>query len=94
MRTPDIERLLQPASKILQRDGDFWKHQAGGLAIFLGTKFSRVYRLPVEFEPLVQVSSRFFIRPLLPLLSGSGRSKTVHFPNCAEMRMGYAKDRR
>lgn len=72
LRYPDVERLLQPAVKLWLHNGDFWKHQAGGLAIYLGTDFNRVFRLPLEVEPLVMVSSRFYIRPLLPLLTGYG----------------------
>jgi hypothetical protein len=73
LRTPDVQAMLQPATKLLQFDGDFWKHQRGGLAIFLAPGFSRVYRLPLDCEPMVMVSSRFYVRPLLPLLTGHGR---------------------
>ena len=73
LRHPDVERLLQPAVQLWLQNGDFWKHQAGGLAIYLGTDFNRVIRLPLEVEPLVMVSGRFYIRPLLPLLTGHGR---------------------
>jgi hypothetical protein len=73
LRPPDIERLLEPATQLLEQDGDFWTHQTGGLALFLATEFSRVYCLPLVVEPLVMVSGRFYLRPLLPLLAGDGR---------------------
>lgn len=73
LRCPDVEQLLQPANHLWQGNGDFWKYQQGGLAIFLGTDFSRIYQLPLAVEPLVVVSGRFYIRPLLPLLVEDGR---------------------
>jgi hypothetical protein len=72
LRTPDVQAILQPATKLLQFDGDFWKHQRGGLAIFLAPGFSRIYRLPLDCEPVAMVGSRFYIRPLLPLLTEHG----------------------
>jgi hypothetical protein len=73
LRHLEVEQLLQPAVQLLQHDGDFWKHQAGSLAIYLGTDFDRLFRLPLKVEPLVMVNGRFYIRPLLPLLTGQGR---------------------
>jgi hypothetical protein len=38
------------------------------LAIFLTNDFYRAYRLPVEFEELVNTGNGFYIKPLLPCL--------------------------
>lgn len=67
-----IEELLEPA-RLLLPDDDFWKHQSDGLAVFLAGKGMRNYRLPRRFDELVLVQDRFYVKPLLPLLSGDGR---------------------
>lgn len=51
----------------------FWQHQSDGLAIFLSPEIGRYYRLPLNFEERVFVGDRFYLKPLLPLLSGDGR---------------------
>ncbi len=79
LRHPDVERLLQPAHQILAQNEEFWREPATGLALFLGTDFSRIYRLPREVEPLVMVNGRFYIRPLLPLLVEYGRFYLLTF---------------
>lgn len=79
MRQPDIEKILRPASNILQRSSEFWKHQESSLAIFMGTDFKREYQLPLVLKPQVRVSSRFYIRPLLPLLTEGGRFYLLAF---------------
>lgn len=73
LRHPDIERLLAPASDLLTQNGDFWKHQNQGLAIYLGVDFSQVLQLPATIEPMVLVGRDFYLRPLLPLLQPEAR---------------------
>lgn len=68
----DVKKMLEPASIFLQ-DSDFWQHQSDGLAIFLSSKGTRRYRLPLNFEELVTVMDRFHIKPLLPLFTGDGK---------------------
>lgn len=69
LRVPDVQRLLQPAVQLLQQGSDFWKHQNQGLAIFLAPEFNYVQSLPFPCEEQVMVSTRFYIRPLLPLFN-------------------------
>ncbi|MCA9988523.1 MAG: hypothetical protein KDE59_29660 [Anaerolineales bacterium] len=73
LRHPDIERLLLPASDLLEQNGDFWKHQNQGLAIYLGVDFNQVVQLPMAIEPMVIVGRDFYLRPLLPLLQPEAR---------------------
>jgi hypothetical protein len=68
LRHPDIEGLLTPAIDLLELNGDFWKNQGAGLAIFLGNGFSQIIQLPEASEPLAIVGREFYLRPLLPLL--------------------------
>ena len=57
----------------LKHDSVFWQNQGDGLAIFFDGGERRVFRLPLSFRERCVVSSRFHIRPLLPLLQGDGR---------------------
>jgi hypothetical protein len=67
--TSSVE-FLQAAHQ-LDRD-EFWEHQDVGLALFIADGFFRYYRLPLQFEEMVVVGSRFQLKPLLPLLTGDG----------------------
>jgi hypothetical protein len=67
-----VAEMLAPARKLLE-DGFFWQHQSDGLALFLSRQVYRTYRLPLALEERVVVGKRFYVKPLLPLLSGDGR---------------------
>jgi hypothetical protein len=71
-RSPDVKRLLKPAS-VLIRDALFWQYQADGLATFISSDLFYHYRLPLKFDELLIVTDRFHIKPLLPLFSNDGR---------------------
>ncbi|MCJ7622523.1 MAG: hypothetical protein MUO76_03395 [Anaerolineaceae bacterium] len=68
----DVQKMLEPASKLLQASY-FWQHQSDGLAIFLSGDSAHTYRLPLSFEELVMVDDHFYIKPLLPLITGDGQ---------------------
>ncbi len=67
-----IQALLQPAQALVD-DLAFWEHPSEGLALFLSPERLRSYHLPLSFAEQIVIGQRFFIRPLLPLLSGNGR---------------------
>ena len=71
-RQSDIDKLLAEPRKLLT-ESPFWTQQLDGLALFLSPSFYRIYRLPVEFEPLTLVGERFHIKPLIPLFTDDGR---------------------
>jgi hypothetical protein len=71
-RAPEAEELLGPARELLD-DSVFWRHQSDGLAIFLSAGVFRYYRLPLNFEVLVVVADRYYLKPLLPLFTGDGQ---------------------
>jgi hypothetical protein len=66
MEKRDIQKTLGEASALLE-DNQFWQHQSHGLALFLTVENTRLYRLPLNFEPMVWVSHLFHLKPLLPL---------------------------
>jgi hypothetical protein len=67
----ETKELLEPAVKLLY-DGTFWSHQGDALALFFTSGFFRFFKLPYDFQELVIVSSRFHIKPLLPLFGDTG----------------------
>ena len=71
IRLPEALSVLE-AGRNLLADADFWQHQSDGLALFISRDQTRTYRLPVAFDELIYVSHKYYIKPLLPLLSGDG----------------------
>jgi hypothetical protein len=65
----DVETLLGPVQDLLG-DGYVWRQLSEGMALFASPSFFRYYFLPRAFDPLVVVSRRFHVKPLLPLLPG------------------------
>jgi hypothetical protein len=72
MRSNEAKALLQPCRQ-LQADGEFWKNQSDGLAVFIAPELSATVRVPSSFEPMAVVGRRFHVKPILPLLEGDGR---------------------
>lgn len=46
-------------------DDDFWAVQANSLAVFASAGGLRTFRLPNRLQPIVEVSDRFYLKPLL-----------------------------
>ena len=65
------DALLAPASQLVD-DTQFWAQQSDGLALFMATGFTRRYRLPLRFPERAVVAPRFYIKPLLPMLTEEG----------------------
>lgn len=63
--------LLAPAARLVD-DSQFWTQQSDGLALFMAAGFSRRYRLPLRFPERAVVGPRFYIKPLLPMLTDEG----------------------
>jgi hypothetical protein len=72
LRTQETATLLEGARHLLD-DTPFWQRQADGLAVFAAPRLFRYYRLPACPEEGVMVGERFYIKPLLRLLSGEAR---------------------
>ena len=71
LRAVEAREMLAPAQRLLPQP-DFWQHQSDGLALFLSAESFHAYRLPLPFEELVVISSRFHLAPLLPLFASDG----------------------
>lgn len=70
-RTPDIHELLAPAQALIDNT-QFWQHQSTGLALLLSSDRMATYRLPLQFQETALVNDRFYLKPLLPMLTGDG----------------------
>jgi hypothetical protein len=53
-------------------DDEFWRYQARSLAILATPDNLRTFRLPNHLEPIVEISDRFFLKPLM---------RAITFPN-------------
>lgn len=72
MRTVEARNLLAPAQALVE-DGDFWRYQRGGLAMFIAPGLFHLYRVPHSLEESTVMADSFQVKPLLPLLTGDGR---------------------
>jgi len=72
LRRLQVHKLMRPAEDLLW-NGDFWRHQGDGLAIFTADGFFAVYRLPTAFEEMLIIANSFHIKLLLPMLGRVGR---------------------
>ena len=71
-RPTEARNLLEPVAGLVE-DAAFWRHQAEGLAVFRSPDVFRTYRVPFPIGEYVDVSDRFYIKPLLPLLINETR---------------------
>lgn len=67
----EVMEMLKPAQAL--DNYDFWQHQSTGLGVFCAPNLFHYYRLPLRFEETVVVGERFYLKPLLPLLTGDGQ---------------------
>jgi hypothetical protein len=62
-RRADASKQLQPMRALLN-NGEFWRHQLDGLAMFSAPNFFRFYKLPFEVEELLVVGDGIHATPL------------------------------
>ena len=71
----ETDRIKDPleSAKAYIDNYDFWQHQDYGLAFFINSEGIKYYRLPHNFEESVRVSDRFYLKPLLPVLTNDNK---------------------
>ena len=69
----DIAAIEEELADLVD-DDEFWRYQARSLAIFLTPTTSTTFRLANNLAPMVEISDRFHLKPLL---------RAVTFPNTA-----------
>ena len=72
----DKRRLLALSEELeaLSDDDEFWRFQAHSLAIFATPDTLRTFRLANQLSPMIEVSDRFHLKPLL---------RSITFPHSA-----------
>jgi hypothetical protein len=72
MSVEEVKCMFRPADTLL-RDPLFWQQQSDGLAVFLSSGEFQPFRVPWNFEEMLDVDEQFHVRPLLPILTQDGR---------------------
>lgn len=67
-----IAAITKPVNELIQ-DGEFWRHQSDGLALFISENVCKKYTVPLKFSDSVYISNEFYVKPLMPLFNGDGR---------------------
>ncbi len=63
-----IKKFLRSPYELLD-DSRFWSHQNEGLALFLSEDYFNYYRVPINLQEQLYISDKFYVKPLLPLLT-------------------------
>ena len=69
---PSLRKPFKTAQSYIEQH-DFWQHQDSGLAFFINKDGIKYYRLPYSFDEHVEVGDRFYLKPLLPVLSNNNK---------------------
>lgn len=69
--TSKVDEILTKARNLFEASA-FWQYQSDGLAVFIADDVLYLFRLPIAFAEKVVVTTRFHIKPLLPLLNSDG----------------------
>lgn len=72
MTRQEIDELLAEVIRLIENQ-EFWRHQDKGLAIFVTPDETKIWRLPLSFEPLTTVGERAHVKPLLDYFAYDGR---------------------
>lgn len=65
----EVRSRLEPL-RLLVDDAEFWKQNQEGLALFRSEDDLHIFRLPEDVLELAYVNSRFYTKPLIPMLAG------------------------
>jgi hypothetical protein len=64
----ELDQFMNPARDLLE-DGNFWRKQEAGLAVFFNRDILKTFSLPISFEPFFYLSHEFYLKPLIPLFN-------------------------
>lgn len=68
----ELNNVVEKAKGYIE-DYNFWQHQDYGLAFFISPSGIKYYRLPHSFEETMKVGDRFYLKPLLPVLTNDSK---------------------
>jgi hypothetical protein len=72
-REDKIDNILAEARQLLDRPGFWRKNVSDGLALFITSDTTELYRLPLTFDEVAIVGDRFHLKPLFPLIASNNR---------------------
>lgn len=71
MDSKEIETFMKPLNKLVD-NGEFWRNQSDGLAVFLSDLIFRTYTVPIPFKEFIYLSNEFYLTPLIPVINEDG----------------------
>jgi hypothetical protein len=72
MDSKAAHKMLANGYELLDQD-DFWMHLSDGLAVFVNPDRYEQFILPTDVSPQTQVGQKFYLRPLIPAITGKQR---------------------
>lgn len=78
IREKELNNFLKPAKDLLVNK-EFWNHQELGLAVYFNKDEFKTFRLPERVEEFLFVNSVYYIKPLLPVITGNGKFFVLAF---------------
>ena len=67
-----VDEILSSARQRLEEPG-FWRGMSDGLAVFITPDHTEFLRLPLSFDQVAIVGSRFHLKPLFPIIAANNR---------------------
>ena len=71
-REERVDAILSPARQRLEEPG-FWRGMSDGLAVFITSDNTEYLRLPLSFDQVAIVGTRFHLKPLFPIIAANNR---------------------
>jgi hypothetical protein len=73
LRPPEIDAMLGEARRLLDLDRIFWRSPMAGFVLFAAPGFFKYLHVPLKVPEHIHVEGRFHTKPLLRMLSSTGR---------------------
>lgn len=71
-RQGNVDEILATARQRLEEPG-FWRGMSDGLAVFITPNHTEFLRLPLSFDQVAIVGTRFHLKPLFPIIAANNR---------------------
>ncbi|MDX1666845.1 MAG: hypothetical protein R3350_06435 [Saprospiraceae bacterium] len=68
----DVHKMLFDAYELLE-DEQFWTQEGYGVAVFVSEEPLQHFELPADWDERLVVGDRYYLKPLMPVVSGNKR---------------------
>lgn len=72
MTSKEAHQFLAKGYELLDNE-EYWNYLSDGLALFIGPNLFENFELPISFDETMMIGEKFYLRPVLPMMSGEGR---------------------